>query len=112
MFRENLRPLSNCIDTNQWYYWRKLFLSKINDFGGLIVNQEMINFIELFSEIVEMEPSGIVMETELETLDVWDSLSAVLFVGIAEEKYNKILDAEEIQSAKTVFDLYKMVVSK
>lgn len=49
------------------------------------------------------------METKLEDIDEWDSLSIISFAAMVNIKFDKELVSEEIAQAKTIKDLYLLV---
>lgn len=65
-------------------------------------------FIADLTELLDTEEE-IMLDTKLEDIEEWDSLSYVSFIGIALSKYKKTVAKEEIKTAKTVNDLYKAV---
>lgn len=65
-------------------------------------------FLEDFSELLDTEDE-ISLDTELDDIEEWDSLSYVSFVALALSKYKVAVANEEIKGASTVNDLYKAV---
>lgn len=65
-------------------------------------------FISDLVELLDTEEE-ISLDTNLEDIEEWDSLSYVSFVAIALSKYKVAVAKEEIKGAKTVKDLYKAV---
>ena len=53
---------------------------------------------------------GTTPETELGTLDGWDSLGQVTFIAFVRRQFGTVLNVEKMKSAKTVSDLYNLVV--
>lgn len=65
-------------------------------------------FIEDFIDMIDAE-SEIAMETKLEDIEEWDSLSYVSFFANCTSKYKVMVSKDEIKNAVTVADLYKAV---
>ncbi len=65
-------------------------------------------FLADLTELLDREEE-ISLDTNLEDIEEWDSLSYVSFIAIALSKYKVAVAKEEIKSAKTVNDLYKAV---
>ena len=65
-------------------------------------------FIEDFIDMIDTE-SEVTMDTKLENIEEWDSLSYVSFIANCTSKYKVMFAKEEIKAAVTVADLYKAV---
>ena len=65
-------------------------------------------FIEELTETIDTEET-LAMDTVLEDLEDWDSLSFVSFISMANATYNKKVSAEQVREAVTVADLYALV---
>lgn len=65
-------------------------------------------FIEELTETIDTEET-LAMDTVLEDLEDWDSLSFVSFISMANTSYNKKVSAEQVREAVTVADLYALV---
>lgn len=68
----------------------------------------MEQFIEKMVDILDSEEE-ITMDTVLEDLDEWDSLSLVSFMAMANAAYGKKVAAADVKMAKTLADLYDLV---
>ena len=68
----------------------------------------MEQFIEKMVDMLDSEEE-ITMETVLDELDEWDSLSFVSFLAMANAAYGKKLNASEVKSAETIADLYELI---
>lgn len=69
--------------------------------------------VKLESEISDL-PKGI-LNTHSKLADypdLWDSLNIVLFIAFAKTEYDADVDTEDIVNAKTVEDLYNMLLLK
>lgn len=65
-------------------------------------------FISDFIELLDTD-ENITLNTNLEDIEEWDSLSYVSFVAVALSKYKVAVPKDDIKNAKTVNDLYKAV---
>lgn len=68
----------------------------------------MDNFLELLVDLLDTE-AEIGMDTLLEDIEQWDSLSIVSFAAMADIEYGKKIIATDLKKAKTVHDLYALV---
>ena len=68
----------------------------------------MEQFFKNFCEILELEtpPSSDKLLSEIEE---WDSLAVVTFIAMADLKYQKKIQAQDIKKASTVSDLYALL---
>lgn len=66
------------------------------------------NFVELFEET---EVASIRFNTEFKNIDEWDSFIALSVIAMIDEQYNVKLTGDDIQSVKTVEDLYNKMLS-
>lgn len=65
-------------------------------------------FLEGLTDILDTE-EDLTMETQLESLDEWDSLSKLMFQSKMMEQTKGKLAAADIAAAKTVADLYQLL---
>lgn len=71
------------------------------------MSKEM-EFVEKISEVLEVDPSEITMETDFRNeVPFWDSLKGFGIIVLIEEDYGKRLTVEEFLEQKTIGDLYK-----
>lgn len=68
----------------------------------------MEQFIEKMVDMLDAEEE-ITMDTVLDELDEWDSLSFVSFLAMANAAYGKKLNATDVKNAETVADLYELI---
>ena len=59
----------------------------------------------LIAETIDTELSNIKPETELCTLDEWDSMGVISVIAMLDRKFKKVLDAEQIEKLTTVQDI-------
>ncbi|WP_196592580.1 hypothetical protein [Pectinatus sottacetonis] len=65
-------------------------------------------FIDKMVELLDCEEK-IEMDTELNNIEEWDSLSFVSFLAMADASYGKKILPEKIREAKKISDLYALV---
>lgn len=66
-------------------------------------------FLAAVEEILNAE-ENLTMDTELDALEEWDSLSALMFQSFVFQKTKVALKPTELKKAKTVRDLYSFVI--
>lgn len=49
-------------------------------------------------------------ETDFHKLDEWSSLSALSLIALVDEEFGKEIDGTDIRNAKTIEDLYKLII--
>lgn len=65
-------------------------------------------FIKQLIDIMDTE-AELTLETNLSDVEEWDSLSLVSFLSFCNARLRRPILPEEIKSAQTVNDLYKIV---
>lgn len=61
--------------------------------------------LRLLENVFELNEGEINPETELDTLDNWDSITQLSLIIMIEENFNKLLTAPIIKKLKTVGDI-------
>ena len=84
-----LRDMVLCFQNGNWRIKMKEFLEK------------MVDLLDTESEIT--------MDTKLNDIDEWDSLSIVSFIVMANANYGKKITTAMLKNAQTIRDLYDMV---
>ncbi len=70
----------------------------------------MDKFIELISEVFEMDPKEIRMDMDFrEEVEDFNSLMGYSTIVMMEDEYEKEIDVDTFLSCKTVGDLYDLV---
>ena len=70
-------------------------------------------FVELFADqFNDTDASDITASTVLTDLDEWSSLIGLTIIAVVYQKYKIALTGNDIESAKTVEDLYNNIMSK
>ena len=65
--------------------------------------------IAIITETLEMENAHITPDTELLSLDEWDSMGVISIIAMLDRKFNKVLNAEEISSMKLLRDIIDLM---
>lgn len=65
-------------------------------------------FIKQLTDIMDTE-TELTLDTNLSDVEEWDSLSLVSFLSFCNARLKRPILPEEIKSAQTVNDLYKIV---
>lgn len=68
-------------------------------------------FLELLVEELELE-SSLTLETNLKELEEWDSMTAMLLIGVVSNEFGKTLSAEDVKSLTTVQSLIDVIGSE
>ena len=66
------------------------------------------NFLEKMTELLDTEQK-IAMDSELDTIEEWDSLSFVSFLAMANTCYNAQIAPASVKKAVTVRDLFELL---
>ena len=70
-------------------------------------------FVALFAEqFDDTDPSEITATTAFHDLDEWSSLIGLSVIAMIDEEFDVVVKGDEMRSAVTVEDLYKVIVSK
>lgn len=68
----------------------------------------MEQFLEKIQDVLDCEQE-VKMDTVLDTIEEWDSLSFVAFIAMAKATFCKTVKPDDVRGAKTVEDLYNLV---
>jgi acyl carrier protein len=70
-------------------------------------------FVALFAEqFDDTDASEIKADTVFHDLDEWSSLIGLSVIAMVDEEYDITLKGDELRSAVTVEDLYKIIIAK
>ncbi len=70
-------------------------------------------FVALFAEqFDDTDPSEITPTTVFHDLDEWSSLIGLSVIAMIDEEFDVVVKGDEMRSAATVEDLYKVIISK
>ncbi|MBD5625941.1 MAG: acyl carrier protein [Desulfovibrio sp.] len=61
--------------------------------------------LALLEDIMELDEGTLTPETQLDDLDEWDSLSALSFVVMLGDEFNRKISGAEIRAFKSVQDM-------
>lgn len=64
--------------------------------------------LELAEEIMDVEEDTLSMDTLLDDIDEWDSLSALTLIVGSKKRWGKVITTEIIDELKTVSDLCEL----
>lgn len=70
---------------------------------------ELKEKLAALEEIMDVEEGSLTPETDLETIDEWDSLSALSFVVFMGDEFGKKISGAQIRSFKTVQDILNVM---
>lgn len=74
---------------------------------------ELQSFITAFADQFEdTDPNEISATTNFKDLDEWDSLTAMLVIGLVKTEYGKNITNAEIGNCATVEDLFHFISTK
>jgi acyl carrier protein len=65
-------------------------------------------FLELLVEELELE-NALTLDSNLKELDEWDSMTAMLLIGVVSNEFGKTLTAEDIKELTTVQSLVDII---
>jgi len=68
------------------------------------------NFLQDFSEILEIDVNDVSMDTQLSGLSIWDSINVLGYMMLVDEKMGRQVDPENVKNAQTIRDLYDLAV--
>ena len=73
----------------------------------------MKEFIEHFTEIFDdLDPATVSENTKFRELEDWDSIAGLSVIGMIDEEYDVLFNADDMKACQTVGDLYNRVQSK
>lgn len=61
--------------------------------------------LRLIADTLDMASPNILPQTDLKSLDEWDSMGIISVIAMLDKKFGKILNAEQMESLKTVQDI-------
>ena len=65
--------------------------------------------IELLADMLDLEPEDLTLETRLDDLNEWDSLSALNLIALVDEEFGKTLSADIMNGLETVADVVNVM---
>jgi acyl carrier protein len=70
-----------------------------------VMKMSKVEFYQHLADILEIDQSLIADETNFRDIESWDSLAVITFVAFVDDKFNIIVDAENLEAAHTFSDL-------
>lgn len=68
---------------------------------------------EFLAEMAEiLEEDSVEPDAELASFESWDSLAVLSVIAMADSNFGVTLSADEVNSAGTVADLYRVITAK
>ncbi len=69
--------------------------------------------LNLIAEVLELTPSEINADTDLVTVNTWDSMAALSLIVMLEENFQKVdVDSQMIKSFKKISDILDIMEKK
>lgn len=66
---------------------------------------ELQEKMKLIAELLELEVSDFTPETKLDDIEEWDSLAAISYVVMMDEKFGIVAKPQDVRNFKTVQDI-------
>jgi len=70
---------------------------------------EWDQFLEVFSEALEVEPEDISSGTKLEDIEEWDSIGALSLIAEVDEVFDVVLKPDALEACVFVGDIFNIV---
>lgn len=70
------------------------------------------DFIKVFATETNIDACLCTSSSNFKDLEGWSSLAAVLTIAMIDEEYGKDISVDELNSTRTLEDLYNLVLSK
>ena len=68
-------------------------------------NEKILMLAETLGESAE----SLTLDTELNTLENWDSMATLSLIVLFDDQLNKVLSADQIKTFKTIGDIVKIM---
>ena len=65
--------------------------------------------LDLIAETLDTDRDGLTLETDLSSLDEWDSMGVISTIAMLDRNYKKVLSAEQIEALVTVKDILDLM---
>lgn len=69
----------------------------------------ILDIAEIFDEVT---PSVLDGKTKFRELEIWDSIMALSVIGMIDEEYGVVFNAEDMRVCATIEDLYNRINAK
>ena len=70
---------------------------------------EIEKFLNLFQKSLEIGGENLSVETNIQDLDEWDSLTALVLIALVSKEFGVILDADDILNLTTIQSLIEKI---
>lgn len=70
------------------------------------------DFLRAFEEALELDPNSIAGSELLTDVEWWDSMAALVFISIADEKLNATVTGAQLQQCRSIADLLGLLGDK
>ena len=70
---------------------------------------DMQAFYRNMDEVLDVKPGTVTGGDVLDSLDLWDSVAVVWFIGMADEKYGATIAPKSVANSKTIDDLATLI---
>jgi acyl carrier protein len=70
---------------------------------------ELKEKLEMLEEMLELEEGSLKENTVLNSLDEWDSVSALSLIVLLDEEFGKTIAGKDIKELKTVKDILNLM---
>jgi acyl carrier protein len=71
----------------------------------------MNDFLVELADLLDLPHAHVTADTQLQALEIWDSLTVVETISFVDERYSTVLRPREILECETVSDLYFLILS-
>jgi len=61
--------------------------------------------LTLIAKAIQIDTADINPQTELKSIEEWDSLAKISTIAMLDKEFNKILNADQIKQLKTIQDI-------
>ncbi len=65
--------------------------------------------LKLIAEVLDVEVETLTPETELGSMDEWDSIALISFIAMMDDEFHKEIKGGILKEQKTVADLMKLM---
>ncbi len=67
------------------------------------------NFLTLFADALEKEPSDMSMDDEFRNYEEWNSLAVLAVIAMIKQNFNITIPRKDFDELKTVSDLFEYI---
>ena len=70
---------------------------------------EIEKFLNLFQKSLEIEQENLSVETNIQDLDEWDSMTALMLIALVSKEFSVILNADDVLNLTTIQSLIEKI---